>query len=94
MLLNLHLNYFICVYLHKSEHIFMCDGEEGNSVFIEILIKILFIIAVFHKEQFEVKGKFKYFDFLANALKYWEETWFLFLVQTQVCPFFCHWFRV
>lgn len=50
----------------------MCDGEEGDSVFIEMLIKILFIIAIFHKQQFKIKGTFKYFDFLANALKYCE----------------------
>lgn len=91
---NLHLNYFIYVYLHKGEYIFMCDDgnmifmcEEGNSVLIEMLIKILFIIAIFHKQQFKTKGKFKYFTFLANAFKYWVEIGFLFFVQTQVCLF-------
>lgn len=64
----------------------MCDDEEGNSVFIEMLIKILFITAILNKQQFKSKGTFKYFNFLVNALKYWEEIRFLFLFQ--VCLFF------
>lgn len=47
----------------------MCVDEEGNSVLIEMLIKILFIIAIFHKQQFKTKGTFKYFNFQANAFK-------------------------
>lgn len=72
----------------------MCDDKEGNSVLIEKLIKILFIIVIYHKQQFKTKDIFKYFNFLCNALKYWEEIRFLFLVQTQVCLFFCHRFKV
>lgn len=29
----------------------MYDNEEGNSVLIEMVIKILFIIAMLHKQQ-------------------------------------------
>lgn len=46
-LLNLHLNYFIYIYLHKGEYIFMCDDEEGNSVLIEMFIKYCSILLYF-----------------------------------------------
>lgn len=71
----------------------MCDGEEDNSVLTEMLIKILVVIAIVHKEQFKTKGTFKYFNFLANTVKYWEESRVFFPYSDSGLAF-CHRFRM
>lgn len=78
---------YISIYT-EGKYIFLYDDAEGNTVLTEMVIKILFIIAVLHKKQQKKKKVHSNILSFKPMFSKIRESRFLFPIQTHLpsCP--------